>query len=902
MASKDEQADLESAAERQPLLQALKEESEVAKDVLHAADKGRVLQCKLMAKRGARKLTDSIEVTHTIWDRLFCKDRNRKFGDNAELAVRAAFFATILGMPYLTPTETHSVVETVREEGFLNWTIFVMFLFTVYKTVGDTIAFAYYGIIGTVLSAVSVWMMHGFCARGQYPGSPPWHFWFGAIWGTVFVLGTLWLNLDKNTKIFCLSFYVWHWMNFMNPTPGVSDNYSLNFTLHQTGTAVNEIFSCGIGCALAILCSLLPFPLWALEKAKDTSTDVVERLGVTMHRCTTYLAGSHKNSTVTDRIKHDMKDLEGLVSSIKGLIASSWWECLGFGRSQKVRLSLGTMADAISNLYDVFNALLVCASEEEFGDNHTSFMTYVKVPLGSVVEISIHLFDLILVSSLDGTLSDEEKDELAEARATLQDEVKTLEKHFNDFVSQKTRAETNSSWVHERVVCLCVTRFARIVDDCANDIVSDTGVMSPRKLLSKETMSKDNVLGALGALKTTTSNFVDPAVLFSKDRLLFVLRNGTSLLTCFFIGYHMHNVNPTMYHAYNADMASTVAVLLNSQQVASVQNNLTRLQGLVLGTVIGQLAFGMFGWCTVSGVITLGVFVFMWSLVCLFTYYDSVQHSGLAILLAVFGLKGIIIQPCSNIASEKSQTYFMIVAAVTAITVIVGVDTILSPTRASDLAHQKRREAYASIVTAVKQLFDVDQKHIEFNSQDVLGTAASAQELALLADQEPRVWRVPFRMKLFSDFVHMIRQLRFSLAVMEVGVAKDHRHLSEKSAAFELMLKSPSIQRLAKCLLDKMEQIEKLSAFLEWESEGHMPGWTGKRLRDEPALLTQGYLKDLDIAAAEAEANLDFSSLKGASELWSLEDDPACELSVVVSSSRAMIKQLGALQHSILGE
>jgi hypothetical protein len=899
--SKNEQADLELASERIPLLGSPKDEAEVAKDsasarVQHAADKGRALTCKLALKKSTRKLSEGIEATHSIWDRMFLKHRNRKFGENAELAVRAAFFATVLGVPYLTPTSSHDVVETIREEGFLNWTVFVMFLFTVYKTVGDTIGFAYYGIIGTVMSAVSVWIMHGFAARGQYPGSPPWHFWFGAIWGIVFVLGVLWLNLDKNTKIFCLSFYVWHWMNFMNPTAGVSDNYSHHFTIKETGTAVNEIFSCLIGCGLAILCSLLPFPIFALTKAKDTSAEVIETLGKTMDMCITYLAGSDENLTVTDRIMHEMNSLQGLVASIKSLIGSAWWECLGFGRSQKVRLSLDTIADAIEKLYDVLNAMLICAQAEQFDDSHQLFMSYMKVPLGCVVEESIHLFDMILVSSLDGNLSDEEKDELAEARAALQDASNNLNTRFTEFVNEKGEASRGHCLVEERALCVCVSRFARIVDDCANDITSTEGIMKQRKLLSKATFDRDNIVGAI---KGATSSFVDPSILFSQSQVLFVVRNATSLFVCFFIGYYMHRTNPTMYSAYNADMASTVAVLLNSQAVASVNNNLTRLQGLVLGTVIGQLAYGLFGWCSATGFITLAVFMFVWSGLSLFTYYDSVQHSGLAILLAVFGLKGVIIHPCSNTFSEKDQTYLMIVAAVTAITVIVSVDTVLSPTRASDLAGQRRREAFGGVKDAVKAIFDVNSKTSDFNSASILASAAAAKELALMADQEPRVWRAPFRIDLFLEFVQMIQKLRFSLAVIEVGISKDPHNRSLKGEAFEYMLKSPSIQRLGGCLMGKLDQIDKLSAFLDWESAGHAPGLTGKRLRDEPELLTQGFLKEMEQAAAEAEA-IDFSSFKAGQS--SVEQDPMCQLSIVVSSTRAMMKLLGTMQHSILAD
>merc|ERR1719265_1737694 len=99
----------------------------------------------------------------------------------------------------------------------------------------------------------------------------------------------------------------------------------------------------------------------------------------------------------------------------------------------------------------------------------------------------------------------------------------------------------------------------------------------------------------------------DNSVLLNKDHMNFVLRNGLSLALSFIIGYNGYS---QIIHNYNSGPAGTVSLLLSSFVGAAIVKNLGRLQGAVLGTVVGQLAYVYLAWCTLFGYVSIGTFVF----------------------------------------------------------------------------------------------------------------------------------------------------------------------------------------------------------------------------------------------------------------------------------------------------
>merc|ERR1719263_448206 len=138
--------------------------------------------------------------------------------------------------------------------------------------------------------------------------------------------------------------------------------------------------------------------------------------------------------------------------------------------------------------------------------------------------------------------------------------------------------------------------------------------------------------------------------------------------------------------SHNASISSTASILLSTSVGSALPKNLGRLQGVVLGTVVGKLVWAFFGWCTWWGYIALCAALFFWNFLCLYVYYDSPTYGGIACLLAAFG-SGNFLVGCSDplkSSFDPSGPYYEIINVVVAIAVIMLVDMIFAPGRASD--------------------------------------------------------------------------------------------------------------------------------------------------------------------------------------------------------------------------
>merc|ERR1719272_1540870 len=100
-----------------------------------------------------------------------------------------------------------------------------------------------------------------------------------------------------------------------------------------------------------------------------------------------------------------------------------------------------------------------------------------------------------------------------------------------------------------------------------------------------------------------------------------------SVLLAFALGYVGYG---NVLLSENASIASTTSILLSSAVGSAIAKNLGRLQGVVLGTVVGKLIWAIAGWCTWWGYIALCAALFGWNLLCLYVYYDSPKYGGIA--------------------------------------------------------------------------------------------------------------------------------------------------------------------------------------------------------------------------------------------------------------------------------
>merc|ERR1719399_181760 len=142
----------------------------------------------------------------------------------------------------------------------------------------------------------------------------------------------------------------------------------------------------------------------------------------------------------------------------------------------------------------------------------------------------------------------------------------------------------------------------------------------------------------------------EPGELFQKDHIMWTLRNGISIVLAFYVGWHGYGQYIAMY---NASIASTVAVLLSKFVGSAMTKNLARLQGVVIGIVLGNLLYALLAWCYWWGHLAVAVALYLWTLMGLFMYFHSTNYSTVGLLLAVFGTQALL-KPCANESTDPS--------------------------------------------------------------------------------------------------------------------------------------------------------------------------------------------------------------------------------------------------------
>merc|ERR1719409_1308590 len=86
-------------------------------------------------------------------------------------------------------------------------------------------------------------------------------------------------------------------------------------------------------------------------------------------------------------------------------------------------------------------------------------------------------------------------------------------------------------------------------------------------------------------------------------------------------------------------------------------------------------------------------------------YYNSAKYGVVGCLLAAFG-SAAFLQGCTDDFANPAKSYYAIVECVAAIFIVIGVDTIISNTRSSDLAYATYLDFWQTFRSAVEGILD----------------------------------------------------------------------------------------------------------------------------------------------------------------------------------------------------
>jgi len=328
-----------------------------------------------------------------------------------------------------------------------------------------------------------------------------------------------------------------------------------------------------------------------------------------------------------------------------------------------------------------------------------------------------------------------------------------------------------------------------------------------------------------------------------------------------------------------------------------LQKNLERLQGVVLGTVVGHLVHALVGRCIWWGFLTSASLLFLWVSLNLYTYFDSPVYGGRARLFCVFGTQ-ILLTGCNEETFDPLATYHVIANSVVAILVMASVDLVLAPSRASDMACKALLDSWKAIEQATSHLLNPEIAKSNFHRNDILQRIEIAEILGREAGEEPRFWRTPWKGPLFLDAVQGAYQVCASLSRMAHRMDFDGCHGAPRAEIFRAAFRMSSFRGIEILLQKKLSQLTKLL-----EVFAHEVAEPTKEFQDHT--LQTLYVKEIQEARAEfiQEMNwqlaADANSKLVSPELDTLEGDPVSRVSMILSNIDMMFLEMRKLQSRI---
>lgn len=807
------------------------------------------------------------------YDRFWMKHINQVFGDDLELAFRASFFVWVCGVPFMLPAWVCPICQEAIATKFVSSGSVVYFMFTLYKTTGDTINFGIGGFLGTVIAVFNIWCMMGFMPGGYHgPDSPDQWIWYaGMAWGGTYVFMMLWLNFDGNTQVFGLATYVWYWMAFINYH--VATGFSHSFTINYKGAAVRELCIAISGISIAIIAGFVPYPMFAMKRAQKVGKTLCFQLHATWTDFTDYYAGEEKNPYRAALIGKKLSVMKSLVPTLQGYIGSAWYECFGMGSWQRQRMLLKQLDSFMGESFNRLCTVLNCCVDEDFNDTHDKLMAEVREPMMDIVD---HVGGLLVacVETIEVGDANASKDNLNKAIADLRRSVLKLTKEFLAAQKKHGLNSLSDDCSGENVVCSNICAFSRLSCEFAEKL---------QEAVPSEKGSWKDGCGPAGIFQ--------PSHLTDKMQLNFVLRNWFSICISFWVGYK--GVAGKMILPYNAALASTCCVLLSRAVGSAMAKNLNRLQGVVLGSVVGQTAYALLAWCTTWGYISVAISVLIWATVTLFIYYNSAQFGTVGLLLAVFGITSLL-QGCSDEVYNPATSYYGVINTTGGICIMCVVDTIFAPGRASEMAMDAYRDAWKPLVKQCDDLLNWDIKRMPARKGALRGLIANAVSMGNEAYEEPRYWRAPWPTVTYERACTCLSTLRFTLAALEGGVTNmDKNGEAKKEDHFLDVLNMDSFKVVKKCLTQRFEETKT-------NLERALTNETGASLMN----FSQSQMLSSDLAEKHGVAMKaigdfvdEFNKIKHRElpEDGTLEDDPIADMSILVESLKAIFAELEAV-------
>eukprot|EP00928_Gymnodinium_smaydae_P014266 TRINITY_DN15199_c0_g1_i2.p1 TRINITY_DN15199_c0_g1~~TRINITY_DN15199_c0_g1_i2.p1 ORF type:complete len:893 (-),score=191.68 TRINITY_DN15199_c0_g1_i2:85-2763(-) len=615
-----------------------------------------------------------------VLDRLLSqRSEKSEFGLNLSLAFKGAACIVLANLPTLLWPLREDIPKHRKP---LTGMISLYIAFTLWKTLGETIAFALQGLIGTLLASANVLLV--LVTVGATPSTSSGQ---ALVWAA-FVLPTLlflFLNFDNNTRQLGLSTHVLLMMVVMSP-----DGLDLD-------DVTEHLYVVAVGTALAVLTALVPPPpimprhdpgrgvRAALRYAEEELDEITESIAELFMDVVQAFKASNESMEAEGFIAQ-ANQLHATLDGLGTIIDAAWFEggCFHTGALrrrfslcgrrahlsalQETRGVLSEALDSLSMLAHVVHYRGAACKDSITTDQVDSLLwdaaEFIHDQLAIVPEVLFRAKAGQDVSSL-----------VSKAAARKDRLIEDFGKAFASGEANETglvRGSKSLSWGS-----LCDWEKVPI----SNGLAEATFVYHMRRIAERLVRKlQEQTLPCKSGLLARLYSLVDPAQLFSLKHLLFVVRQSITICVCF--------VLCTRFYDYTPTMVTTICLLVTEgYKGAMLKKNIGRLQGVVLGTVFPHLFYDWFNTCSETSAVALAFVLFFYEWMALFVYFSSKDAGYIAVLVAGFGANAMC-QGCGRQGLRSSSLYDTIEQNAMGIAILTAVDLVFASRRASDVGNK----------------------------------------------------------------------------------------------------------------------------------------------------------------------------------------------------------------------
>ncbi|CAE7898336.1 unnamed protein product, partial [Symbiodinium necroappetens] len=590
-----------------------------------------------------------------------------RFAENSELAARSALFLVLCGLPFLIPEGEIQSLDAFLHTGFYAVGVVSFIVLHLKRNLGATMAATASGLRGVLLAVCNAWFLFGICPDG-----------------------------------------------YTDDVCGRTEAFKICNFAEAVGTCVV------LGSIFALLVYIVPYPLTALNSAKEVATEMTHEVPKILRLFVEFLETDKSNDYGQDRIQRHIRRLHKESGRLADSVKHAWWECFGCGRRQLDRWALGVLEQSLQKTYDAIQGIWAVAEltkTEARSEKHVALIKVVKAHFLPIVDMVEEL--LVSVVSVDSLVHFTSAD--AERVRVLKDKIHEAKGRFREAFWEE-RARIMAEQTDERSMRNSINEL-RVIH-----VVAFNMMMILRDFLEYAEQILRHHDGEADLQKVVEHDWLGGLFqgIATFQNVRHVLRVVLSVMLGFFLGYCGGGfVTPG-----TAAIAKATATLLSKNQGSALVKNLNRIQGVVLGTIFGQLIDTIFHrsiTCRYADVndLLLGACFALFMYVTMFIRFHVSEFAIMGVQMANFGGQEMLVGSCGE--ERNMEALDSVTVNLLAIVFLVSVDLLFARERASDMATAMAHQSWMAIKQNVLAALDVEQPEVHFTRQEMLNMLAETE-------------------------------------------------------------------------------------------------------------------------------------------------------------------------------